>query len=153
TELRPRAPRHILSADQFDRPFLNYLYQLTNTVRRFDKSKEGLMYLQSLLSHRRAMLYFAQPSTRTFMSFQSACHILGINGSATRYSSSSCERKGDSNEDTLRTFPSYVDLAIMRPPVAGLCAGIAALCDSAGRPVPIIKAGSGPDEDPSQALL
>lgn len=153
TELRPRAPRHILSADQFDRPFLNYLYQLTNTVRRFDKSKEGLMYLQSLLSHRRAMLYFAQPSTRTFMSFQSACHILGINGSEIRDSSTSSERKGESIEDTLRTFSSYVDLVIMRSPVAGLCDRIAELFDTTDRPVPIINAGSGPDEHPTQALL
>ena len=46
---RPKAPRHILSADQFDRSFLDYLYHLTNIIRRFDKSKEGLLYLQSLL--------------------------------------------------------------------------------------------------------
>ena len=42
---------------------------LTDTIRRFDKSKEGLMYLRGLLAHRRAMLYFTQPSTRTFLSF------------------------------------------------------------------------------------
>ena len=54
--------RHILSASQFDRPFLDRMYRLTNKIRQFDKSKEGLMYLQSLLPHRRAMLYFTQPS-------------------------------------------------------------------------------------------
>jgi aspartate carbamoyltransferase catalytic subunit len=63
-------PKHILSADQFNRPFLDYLYKLINTIRSFDKSKDGLLYLRSLLSHKRAMLYFTQPSTRTFMSFQ-----------------------------------------------------------------------------------
>ena len=74
-------PQHILSAGQFDRPFLDYMYELINTIRRFDKTKDGLMYLQSLLPHRRAMLYFTQPSTRTFMSFQAACSILGLKSS------------------------------------------------------------------------
>ncbi len=152
-ENRPKAPRHILSADQFDRPLLDYLYLLTNRIRRFDKSKDGSLYLQNLLSHRRAMLYFAQPSTRTFMSFQSACHILGIAGSEIRDSNTSSERKGESIEDTLRTFSSYVDLVIMRSPVAGLCNRIADLFDATDRPVPIINAGSGPDEHPTQALL
>ncbi|MGI9327982.1 MAG: aspartate carbamoyltransferase [Pseudomonadales bacterium] len=152
-ENRPKPPRHVLSADQFDRPLLNYLYVLTNRIRRIDKSKEGSQFLQNLLNHRRAMLYFTQPSTRTFLSFQSACHILGITGSDIRDSSTSSERKGESIEDTLRTFSSYVDLVIMRSPVAGLCNRIAELFDSTDRPVPIINAGSGPDEHPTQALL
>ena len=42
-EDRPQAPRHILSADQFDRALLDYLYLLTNLIRRFDKSREGLL--------------------------------------------------------------------------------------------------------------
>lgn len=145
--------KHILSADQFGRPTLDYLYKLINTIRGFDKSKEGLMYLKSLLPHKRAMLYFTQPSTRTFMSFQSACHILGMTASEIRDSSTSSERKGESIEDSLRTFASYVDLIIMRSPVPGLTNRIASLLDETPRPVPIINAGSGPDEHPTQALL
>ncbi len=146
-------PRHILNADQFDREFLDYLYNLVNLVRRYDKSKEGLLYLQSLLPHVRAMLYFTQPSTRTFMSFHSACGILGIKTSEIRDSSTSSESKGESIDDSLRTFSSYVDLIIMRSPEAGLCERIADFLDATPRPVPIINAGSGPDEHPSQALL
>lgn len=146
-------PRHILSAGQFDRAFLDYVYELTNTIRKFDKSKDGLIYLQSLLRHRRAMLYFTQPSTRTFMSFQAACHILGMSASEIRDSSTSSERKGESIEDSLRTFASYVDLIIMRSPVAGLSDRIAGMLDETPRPVPIINAGSGPDEHPTQAIL
>jgi aspartate carbamoyltransferase catalytic subunit len=146
-------PKHILSADQFDRPFLDYMYQLINTIRSFDKSKDGLMYLQSLLPHRRAMLYFTQPSTRTFLSFHAACSILGIKSSEIRDSSTSSERKGESIEDSLQTFASYVDLIIMRSPVAGLSTRVARLLDETHRPVPIINAGSGPDEHPTQALL
>lgn len=145
--------KHILSADQFGRPTLDYLYKLINAIRGFDKSKEGLMYLKSLLPQKRAMLYFTQPSTRTFMSFQSACHILGMTASEIRDSSTSSERKGESIEDSLRTFASYVDLIIMRSPVPGLTNRIASLLDETPRPVPIINAGSGPDEHPTQALL
>ncbi len=145
--------RHILSSSQFDRAFLDYLYTLTTTIRRFDKSREGLNYLRSLLPHKRAMLYFTQPSTRTFLSFQSACHILGITASEIRDASTSSERKGESVEDSLRTFSSYVDLIIMRSPIARLCERIATMLDETPRPVPIINAGSGPDEHPTQALL
>lgn len=153
TTLGFERPKHILGADQFNRPFLDYLYELINTIRKYDKSKDGLMYLQSLLNHKRSMLYFTQPSTRTFMSFQSACNILGIKASEIRDSSTSSERKGESIEDSLRTFASYVDLIIMRSPVAGLCNRIATLLDETERPVPVINAGSGPDEHPTQALL
>ena len=148
-----RRPKHILSAQQFERPFLDYMYRLTNTIRQFDKTKDGLTYLGSLLSHRRAMLYFTQPSTRTFLSFQSACYILGIKPSEIRDSSTSSERKGESLEDSLRTFSSYVDLIIMRAPIARLADNIARMLDETDRPVPIINAGSGPDEHPTQALL
>lgn len=146
-------PMHILSSAQFDRPFLDYMCLLTDTIRRFDKSKEGLLYLKGLLAHKRSMLYFTQPSTRTFLSFQSACQILGMSPSEIRDSSTSSERKGESIEDSLRTFSSYVDMIVMRTPVAGLCDRIAAILDETDRPVPIINAGSGPDEHPTQALL
>ena len=54
---RGQRPRHILSASQFDRQFLDYMYELINTIRKIDKSKDGLMYLQSLLPHKRAMVW------------------------------------------------------------------------------------------------
>jgi len=146
-------PKHILSASQFNRAFLDYMYELINQIRKFDKTKDGLMYLQSLLPHRRAMLYFTQPSTRTFMSFQAACTILGIKPSEIRDTATSSERKGESIDDSLRTFASYVDLIVMRAPVAGLSDRVATLLDATPRPVPIINAGSGPDEHPTQALL
>lgn len=146
-------PMHILNSSQFDRSFLDYMCRLTNAIRRLDKSKEGLMYLKGLLAHKRAMLYFTQPSTRTFLSFESALHILGIRPSHIRDAATSSERKGESLEDSLRTFSSYVDIIIMRTPIPGLCDRIAEYLDTTPRPVPIINAGSGPDEHPTQSLL
>ena len=144
---------HVLNSAQFTREFLDSMCELTNTIRRFDKFKDGLIYLKGLLAHKRAILYFTQPSTRTFLSFESALDIVGIKASEIRDSSTSSERKGESIEDSLRTFSSYVDLIIMRTPVPGLCDRIAAYLDETPRPVPVINAGSGPDEHPTQALL
>ncbi len=146
-------PKHILNSSQFDRRFLDYMCLLTDTIRRFDKSKEGLLYLRGLLAHKRVMLYFTQPSTRTFLSFQTAAQILGMSTNEIRDSATSSERKGESIEDSLQTFSSYVDMIIMRTAVPGLCNRIAAILDESERPVPIINAGSGPDEHPTQALL
>lgn len=144
---------HILKSSQFDRNSLEYLFTLTERIRRFNATKSGLMYLQSFLPHKRAMLFFSQPSTRTFLSFQSACHTLGMHTSEIRDPNTSSEKKGESIEDSLRTFSSYVDLIIMRTPVAGLCERIASLLDTTQRSIPVINAGSGPDEHPTQALL
>ena len=99
------------------------------------------------------MLYFTQASTRTFLSFQSACHILGLQTLEIRDPATSSEVKGESIDDSIRTFSSYVDLIIMRSPVPGLCDRTAESLDQTPRAVPIINAGSGPDEHPTQAIL
>ena len=144
---------HVLKSDQFKRSFLEYLFDLSNSIRKISKSKQGSDFLSSLLSHKRAMLYFTQPSTRTFLSFMSACQILGLKTAEIRDASTSSEKKGESIEDSLRTFSSYVDLIIMRSPIAQLAQNFAELLDQSKRPIPIINAGSGPDEHPTQALL
>ena len=90
---------HIIKSSQFDIDSLDYLFNLADNIRKFNATKSGLMYLSSLLPHKRAMLFFTQPSTRTFLSFQSACHILGMNVSDIRDPNTSSERKGESVED------------------------------------------------------
>ncbi|MEK7721372.1 MAG: aspartate carbamoyltransferase, partial [Elusimicrobiota bacterium] len=101
----------------------------------------------------RAMLYFVQPSTRTFMSFLNAAHILGVKTSEIRDTSTSSEVKGETPEDTVRTFSSYVDMIIMRHPAPGFVEKTAWLMNRTGRPVPIVNGGSGRDQHPTQALL
>ena len=109
--------------------------------------------LRDLLPTRRAMLYFTQPSTRTFLSFNNACHILGMRTSEIRDPSTSSEVKGESFEDSIRTFSSYVDVIIMRTKESGRAAQAADLMNGIPRPVPVINAGSGSDQHPTQALL
>ena len=144
---------HVLDPRQFDRALLDDLCALATRLRQHAKSRLGARSLQTLLPHKRAMLYFTQPSTRTFISFDNACHLLGIRTSEIRDPSISSEVKGETFEDSIRTFSSYVDVIIMRTHQAGMAAQSAALMDRIERPVPIVNAGSGRDQHPTQALL
>ena len=142
-----------LFSQQFDRKLLDHFFSLATSIRTIAKNKEGLDWLQTLLSHKRAMLYFIQPSTRTFLSFQSACYILGMQVSEIRSTSTSSELKGESPEDTVRTFSSYTDLIVMRHFEEGFAEKTAWMLNKTNRPVPVINGGSGKDQHPTQALL
>ncbi len=144
---------HVTDPRAFDRPLLDELCALTTRVRLLAKHPDGARFLLGLLPDRRAMLYFVQPSTRTFLSFNNACHVLGIRTSEIRDPATSSEVKGESFEDSIRTFSSYVDVIVMRTPVSGQAARAAELMNRIPRPVPIINAGSGRDQHPTQALL
>ena len=143
----------IIYAQQFDREFLDYLCNFADMIRFLAKAKLGQKKLRHPLPHKRAMLYFVQPSTRTFLSFQNACYILGLSVSESRGTFTSSEVKGESPEDTIQTFASYVDLIIARHPEAGFAEKTAWVLNQTERPVPVINGGSGPDQHPTQALL
>src|SRR5271170_6461977 len=70
--------RHVIFSAQFDRELIDDMGRLADMIRQFDKSRDGKRFLGSLLTNQRAMLYFTQPSTRTFLSFSAACQMLGI---------------------------------------------------------------------------
>jgi len=144
---------HVIMSQQFDRPFLDEMCRLATKIRGISKGATGAQFLQSLLKGKRVMLYFVQPSTRTFLSFLAACQILGMDCSEVRDTSTSSEMKGERPEDSVRTFSSYFDLIVMRYPEAGFAERIAFLLNDIGRPVPVINAGSGRDQHPTQALL
>jgi aspartate carbamoyltransferase catalytic subunit len=144
---------HALIAQQFDRATLERLGDVATMVRRIAKTRGGMNWLQSMLSEKRAMMYFVQPSTRTFLSFYAACQILGIRPAEVRNTENSSEIKGETPEDTVRIFSSYFDMIIMRYPEGGFAERIAWLLSHSDRPVPVISAGSGKDQHPTQALL
>lgn len=149
--------RHMIFSNQLDRDLLEHLGYIADIIRVLARDKQGGDFLSSLLSHKRAMLYFTQPSTRTFLSFAAACQILGITYDEVRDPSVSSEAKGESPLDSIRTFSSYFDVIIMRsrtPRLAETCAYLMNdLENFHQRNVPIINAGSGADQHPSQALL
>lgn len=149
--------RHVIFSGQFTAPFLDELAGIADMIRILSKSRAGQDFLINLLPHRRAMLYFTQPSTRTFLSFSAACQILGITCNEVRDPSTSSETKGETRFDSIRMFSSYFDVIIMRSPIARLAESCAYLMNdleqSGNRTVPIVNAGSGADEHPTQALL
>lgn len=153
TDKAEHTPLHIIDPEPFHRSFLERICTLATEIRTVAKSRAGRAALLGLLADRRAMLYFTQPSTRTFLSFNNACHILGMRTSEIRDPATSSEIKGETIEDSIRTFSSYVDVIILRSEAAGLARRAADMMNSIGRPVPIINAGSGPDQHPTQALL
>src|SRR3982751_2042403 len=149
--------RHAIFSGQFSVPFLEELAGIADMIRILSKARSGQDFLINLLHHKRAMLYFTQPSTRTFLSFMAACQILGITCNEVRDASTSSETKGETRFDSIRMFSSYFDVIIMRSPIARLAESCAYLMNDldshCNRSVPIVNAGSGADEHPTQALL
>jgi aspartate carbamoyltransferase catalytic subunit len=149
--------RHVIFSGQFSVAFLEELAEIADMIRMLSKSREGQDFLIKLLPHKRAMLYFTQPSTRTFLSFMAACQILGITCNEVRDPATSSETKGETRFDSIRMFSSYFDCIIMRSPIARLAESCAYLMNdleaTGSRSVPIVNAGSGADEHPTQALL
>ena len=102
---------------------------------------------QILNKHVIASLFF-EPSTRTRLSFESAVQYLG--GSIIGFASAdtSSVKKGESLKDTILTVSNYSDLIVMRNPLDG-----SARYASEVSPVPIINAGDGANQHPTQCLL
>ncbi len=137
--------KDILSLDQFA---IEDLYRLFGLA---DEMKQLVLHhrASSLLSGYVVSLLFFEPSSRTFASFASAVKRLGgetieIQNPETVSSVS----KGESFEDTMRTFEAYTDAIVLRHYRAG-SAQVAA--DTAS--VPLINAGDGNNEHPTQTLL
>lgn len=110
------------------------------------KSSEG-MFRQNLAGVTIACLFY-EPSTRTRLSFEAAAHRLGarvISETGVAYSSVA---KGETLEDTIQTVGQYADIIVLRHPNDD-----AAMRAAAVSPVPLINAGAGKGEHPTQALL
>jgi aspartate carbamoyltransferase catalytic subunit len=144
---------HVILAQQFERETIDSLCRLAEMIRIISESRQGVQFMRTLLTHKRAMLYFIQPSTRTFLSFAAACQILGMPYDEVRNPSVSSEVKGETEDDTVRVLSQYFNLIIMRHPMAGFAERIALDLDALHLSIPIINAGSGPDQHPTQALL
>lgn len=144
---------HVVLAQQFEPQVVAELCQVAEMTRKIASFRQGMQFLLTLLNDRRAMLYFIQPSTRTFLSFTAACQILGMGYNEVRDRSTSSEAKGESEEDTIRVLSQYFDLIIMRHPVEGFAEHTALLLNEMPRKIPVLNAGSGKDQHPTQALL
>ena len=139
-----------INSNQYTLENILNLCNTTDKIKSIASTSDGLKYLKTILSDKRAILYFKQPSTRTFLSFENACHILGISTSEIRDTSTSSETKGESELDAIKTFSQYSDLIIMRHPSSDF---IYEISNNLSDKTRIINAGSGSDQHPTQALL
>ncbi len=100
-----------------------------------------------LKDHVIASLFF-EPSTRTRLSFESAVNRLGGKIVGFSEASNTSVKKGESLRDTILTVANYSDLIVMRNPIEG-----SARFASEISPVPLINAGDGANQHPTQTLL
>ncbi len=104
--------------------------------------------VQDILRGKVVATLFFEPSTRTRLSFESAVNKLGGKVIGFTDSSNSSVTKGETLNDTIRTVNNYVDLIVMRHPVEG-----SARYASEIATVPVINAGDGANQHPTQTLL
>ena len=104
--------------------------------------------LQNLLNGRVIASLFFEPSTRTRLSFETAIQLLGGNVIGFSSTAGTSVQKGESLKDTIMMVASYADLIVMRNPVDG-----SARYASEVSKVPIINAGDGSNQHPTQCLL
>ncbi|MFK7928518.1 MAG: aspartate carbamoyltransferase [Myxococcota bacterium] len=153
----------VLYASQFDRHTLDHLCRVAEAARVMHQTPAGAQQMSELLRHRMALNFFIQPSSRTFMSFNTAQAFLGLSRMSVRDAKISSMSKGESLVDSVRTFISYVDLVVMRHPDENAAATAFWTSTQAHRrvhlpdgdhvPVPIVSGGSGTKHHPTQALL
>ena len=134
--------KHVISTNQFlDRSILGELFDLA------DEMANG--WTRTDLKWKVLSCVFYEPSTRTRFSFESAMHKLGGNVITTESASNfSSVTKGETLEDTIKIMGGYSDVIVLRHYEKG-----AAEAASKVSSVPIINAGDGVGEHPTQALL
>jgi aspartate carbamoyltransferase catalytic subunit len=134
----------VISVSQFDRDGLEYVFGVAEEMRSMVEHVGTF----DLLKGKILANLFYEPSTRTSSSFMAAMQRLGgsvIPINEVRYSSVA---KGESLPDTVRTLESYADVIVIRHPEVGAAATAARYCRK-----PVINAGDGVGEHPTQALL
>ena len=132
--------RDIISIRDFSKEELLYVLKIA-------KKMEGDSY-GSLLKGKILATLFFEPSTRTRLSFETSMHRLG--GSVVGFASPgvSSVKKGETLWDTIKTVNEYVDVIVQRNPIEGAARLAAEAAD-----VPVINAGDGANQHPTQTLL
>ncbi len=135
--------RHVVESQQFSRDLLEDVFQRADEMRSNPHRAAGR------LQGRVMAALFYEPSTRTRLSFESAMLRLGGRtmgtDNAREFSSAA---KGETLEDTIRIVSGYSDVIVLRHHEEGAARRAAAVSD-----VPVINAGDGKGQHPTQALL
>ena len=135
---------HILSIDQFDRSDIEKLFSVADKLEPYATKEKITRVLEGAILGN----MFFEPSTRTRISFGASFNLLGGNVREISEVESSSLAKGESLADTAQVLSGYSDIIVMRHPEINSVQKFA----EASR-VPVINAGDGSNEHPSQALL
>lgn len=135
---------HILSVNQFDSADVERVFDVADSMVPYAHRERMTKVLDGAILGN----MFFEPSTRTRLSFGCAFNLLGGEVRETTDVKTSSISKGESLYDTARVISGYNDIIVMRHPQSGSVAEFA----KASR-VPVINAGDGSNEHPSQALL
>lgn len=135
------APRHIIESQQFEPGFLGDLFACAEELLR-----EGR---RNAIPGMTLATLFYEPSTRTRLSFEAAMNRLGGNVVTTENAREfSSLAKGESLEDSIRVVSGYVDVIVLRHYEIGAAKRAAEISS-----VPVLNAGDGAGQHPTQALL
>jgi aspartate carbamoyltransferase catalytic subunit len=132
--------RSLVSIDDFSK---EEILRILDLAAEFEKNPTS-----NLLEGKVVATLFFEPSTRTRLSFESAISRLGGKIIGFSDSSSSSVSKGETLNDTIKVVSNYCDLIVMRHPIEG-----SARFASEVSTVPVINAGDGANQHPSQTLL
>jgi aspartate carbamoyltransferase catalytic subunit len=134
--------RDIISIEDFSREEINYILNRSQVMEPLAANGSDMLKGKILAS------LFFEPSTRTRLSFEAA--MLKLGGSTIGFADAEIAsvRKGENLADTVRTVENYADIIALRHPLEG-----AAKLAAEFSKVPILNAGSGAEEHPTQALM
>lgn len=141
--------QHLVAAKQLTPEVLSELMQKAEEYRKQLETADGRKQLRELHPDKIVATLFYEPSTRTRLSHESAAQRLGAGVVSTENALEfSSAIKGETIEDTVRVVAGYADAIVIRHKETGIVDKAAA-----ASPVPIINAGDGTGEHPTQALL
>ena len=132
--------RNLISISDYNKE--EYLYIL-KLAEDFEKNP-----VQDVAKEKVVATLFFEPSTRTRLSFESAANRMGARVIGFSDASNSSTAKGESLADTIKTVSCYADIIVMRHPIEG-----AARLASEVATVPVINAGDGANQHPTQCML
>lgn len=136
--------KHIISIKDFEREDVEYILDEASKLEDIAKSRE----ISDELKGKILGLMFFEPSTRTRISFETAMKRLDGQCIGFTSSGSSSVSKGESIADTAKMFEGYSDALVIRHELEGVSKFISDVVD-----VPVINAGDGAGQHPTQTLL
>ena len=132
--------KNLISIQDFSK---DEILHILDVAKEFEKDRE-----QNFLAGKVVACLFFEPSTRTRLSFEAAVNRLGARVIGFPDNKNTSQSKGETLEDTIRIVSGYADMIVMRHPMEGAAAIAASVAG-----IPVVNAGDGANQHPTQTLL